>query len=79
MKTKAKIKVDGLHCNACALTTDDAVEQLEGVHKSKTNVARATTKVTYDSRAVSLEQIHQAITDAGYTPQVFGPDASSSS
>lgn len=75
MRTKAKIKVDGLHCNACALTTDDAIERLEGVHKSKTNVARAITKVTYDEQKVSLEQIHQAITNAGYSPQVVGSGA----
>ena len=63
---KVKLGVEGMHCGACAMHVDDALEDLEGVHSSKTSFARARVKVDYDPERVSAEQLREAIVAAGY-------------
>ena len=68
MKEELEVRVEGLHCAACALTIDDAVERVQGVFSAKTNVARGRTKVVFEAQLVTREQICRAIAGAGYSP-----------
>lgn len=64
---KAKLKVEGMHCGACALTIDGALEELDGVKTSATSFARRRTKVDFDTAQISLEEIQETITSCGFS------------
>lgn len=58
--------ITGMHCVACALNIDGAIEELLGVTESHTNYAKAVTVVSGDRKLMSPAKILQAIKDAGY-------------
>ncbi len=65
---KQVIHIDGMHCGSCALNVDDALEELDGVRRSKTSYARSRAKVDYDPDRITLERIAAAIEALGYQP-----------
>lgn len=60
------LHLSGLHCTSCATNIDLTLEDLPGV-KSTTNYAKSETKIEYDPNQTSLDQIHFAIRDLGYS------------
>ena len=67
--TKTKLKVTGMHCGSCALSVDDALEELDGVRKSSTSFARGQTKLEYDETRVDLDTLRSVIAGLGYQAQ----------
>jgi len=63
---KTIIRIDGMHCANCAMSVDDTLEQVDGVHSSRTSFARGLVKVDHDPGRVSPERLRDAITRAGY-------------
>jgi len=63
---KAILKLEGMHCGACALNVDDALEELDGVRRSKTSFPRARAKVDYDETRVTPADLQRAIKQLGY-------------
>lgn len=70
---KATLRVEGLHCAGCALTIDEAVEQIPGVRRSKTSLRRAQVKVDLDESVTSLLAVERAIEGAGYRAATTAP------
>ena len=65
-KDMLTFSIVGMHCVACALNIDSAIEELPGVISSSTNYAKATTVVQGDFSKISTAAILQTIKDAGY-------------
>lgn len=63
---KKKLKIEGMHCNSCALLIDMDLEDLEGVKSAETSYAKSETKVEYDEEKVDLHKILHIIKEAGY-------------
>lgn len=63
---KTTLTIEGMHCGACAMNLDDALEDLDGVRRSKTSYARASTKIEYDETQVTLEALQGIVSDLGY-------------
>lgn len=63
---KTTLKIDGMHRGACALNVDDALEELDGVRRSKTSYLRARTKIDYDETRVTPAALQRAVTQLGY-------------
>ena len=63
---KAVLRIEGMHCSACALNVDDALEALDGVDRSKTSYARARAKVAYDESRLGVHELQRAIAELGY-------------
>lgn len=63
---KAVLRIEGMHCGACALNVDDALQELDGVRRSKTSYARARAKVDYDETRVALDDLQLAVAQLGY-------------
>lgn len=61
------LKINGMHCNACALNIDISLEELPGVTAVKTSLDQQQTIITFDEQIVSLDQIRQAIQKTGYS------------
>ena len=63
---KQKLKIEGMHCNSCAMNIDFDLEDLEGVKKAQTNYAKEITEVEFDEEKVQLAQIIDQIKSTGY-------------
>lgn len=63
------LKIDGMHCSACALNIDLDLEELPGVKKSQTDYAKSETTVEFDPAQISISQIAASINKTGYTVQ----------
>jgi Cu+-exporting ATPase len=62
---KIALKISGMHCAACALTIERALNRLSGV-KARVNFAAEKAFIEYDLERVNLSKIKKAIRDAGY-------------
>lgn len=69
--TKTILKLEGMHCSACAMNIDFDVEDLAGVQSVKTSYARQECEVAYDSSVISIEQIIDQINKTGYKASVL--------
>lgn len=65
---KNNLKILGMTCAACAKASERAVKKLEGVTEANVNFSTEKLSITYDEEKVSLLQIKEAITKAGYEP-----------
>jgi copper chaperone CopZ len=63
---KQRFKVNGMHCVGCAMSVDDALEDLNGVRSATTNYARSIVEVEYDERMVDEAQLREAVEKASY-------------
>jgi len=66
MIVKKKLKIDGMHCNSCAMNIDFDLEDLEGVKTAKTNYAKQESEIEYDEELIKLNQIIKQIQKTGY-------------
>ncbi|WP_423751809.1 heavy metal translocating P-type ATPase [Salinirarus marinus] len=62
----AHLDITGMTCANCSATVGDALESLDGVVEANANFATDEGSVEYDPDEVSLEEIFEAIEDAGY-------------
>lgn len=58
------LKIKNMHCVSCAVSIDFALEEL-GV-ESMTNYAEAKTRVVFNPKIISEEQIIKTIKNLGY-------------
>ncbi|SEL26995.1 heavy metal translocating P-type ATPase [Haloferax larsenii] len=62
------IGISGMSCANCADTNRTALESLPGVVDAEVNYATDEARVTYNPADATLDDLYQAIEDAGYTP-----------
>jgi P-type Cu+ transporter len=60
------IAVGGMTCSSCVLSVEESLLSLPGVLTASVNLATEKVTVRYDPQQVRLQQIKQAIKDAGY-------------
>jgi copper chaperone len=65
-KVTNQLKTTGMHCGSCAMLIDMTVGDLSGVDSVKTDYASGVTEVSYESDAVSVDAIIDAIRSVGY-------------
>lgn len=66
---KIKLKIDGMHCTACAMSIDFDLEDL-GVKSAKTSYAKQETEVEFEEEKIKLPEILDQIQKTGYKAQV---------
>ena len=64
---KKKLKIEGMHCNSCAMNIDFDLEDLEGVKSSKTSYAKQECEMEFDSDKVTDKTILETIKKSGYS------------
>jgi Cu+-exporting ATPase len=62
----AHLKTTGMHCASCSMLVDMTLGDVAGVVESKTDHASGDTVVSFDSDAVSVAALIDAIRSAGY-------------
>ena len=65
--TAVTIPVEGMTCEGCNTAVEMAVGKLDGVQRVKADYTTGEAQVIYDKRALSTNNIIDAINDLGYT------------
>ncbi len=60
------LSVPTVHCHACQLNIEEALDELGGVDESRVDLATRSVTLTYDPDVVELPEITEALHDAGY-------------
>ncbi len=68
---KKKLKIEGMHCTACAMNIDFDLEDLKGVKTARTNYAKQVCEVEYDEKQVNDEDIIKSIKKTGYSASLL--------
>lgn len=66
MTIKKKIKINGMHCVACAMNIDFDVEDIKGVVACKTSYAKGEAEIEMEE-GVDMVLVEKAIVKLGYT------------
>lgn len=64
---KVTLKIDGMHCGACAAGIQMLVSQMDGVKSVFVDYEGKKGDVEFDPAKVNKEQIVKAIAELGYT------------
>jgi len=67
----AVIKIEGMHCHKCEQAIQRALVLIPGVHEVEVDFNSGQASVLYQSGAVSVKQLMDAITKAGYKATGF--------
>ena len=65
--TKTRIKIEGMHCGACATGIQMLVSQMEGVSSISVDYNQKTGELEFDETKVKKEDIFKGIAELGYT------------
>jgi len=60
------LSVGGMHCAACSARVEKALRKLEGIESAVVNLATEKATVVFNSKALRLSAIKEAIVNAGY-------------
>jgi len=63
---ESNLMIEGMHCAACALSIEDAIRSVPGVHKVEVSAGSHRAKVVWDAQVVSPSGWMQAVQRAGY-------------
>ena len=63
-----RIDIAGMSCATCSQSVQDALSSLSGVETVSVNVATDEAAVTHDPTTVSVKQLYDTISSAGYDP-----------
>ncbi|MGA2229316.1 MAG: heavy metal-associated domain-containing protein [Tepidisphaeraceae bacterium] len=62
----AVIRIDGMHCHRCEMAIQKRLSEISGVHEAEVDFNSRQASVLFDRSTVSVEQLVDAIRDAGY-------------
>jgi P-type Cu+ transporter len=64
--TEKTLSIEGMTCASCSQAVEKATGKLSGVHEANVNLATEKLKIRFDEKEVTLDEIKNAINDAGY-------------
>ncbi len=64
------LKLRGMSCASCARNIEETIRSVSGVIDCNVNFAAEQATIQYDQKRTNLEQIQQAVEDAGYSSSV---------
>ena len=62
---KINLKIEGMHCQSCAVLLKDALQDL-GVKNSRIDSKKGTAEIEFDERKISPDNIRKIIEKEGY-------------
>lgn len=67
---KAEFHIDGMHCESCAASIKETLEETAGVHGADVTFSGKTAVVNFDQNTVQQTTLIKKIQDLGYTATV---------
>ena len=68
MENRAKLSIEGMHCDACVRRVTNALNGVEGVRVESVEVGSA--NVAFDGATIAPEQIVAAVNRIGFTAHI---------
>ncbi|KAA0257799.1 copper chaperone CopZ [Deferribacter autotrophicus] len=66
---KIVIGVEGMSCHHCKMAVEKELKSLDGVLNAIVSLEAKNVEVEYDDEKVTIEQLKEAIEEAGYEPK----------
>ena len=63
---ETKLKIEGMHCTGCSNRLEKVLNNTDGVEKATVSFEEKQAIITYNESQIDIEQIKQAIQDAGF-------------
>lgn len=63
-----ELNIEGMHCNGCSTRLEKVLNEMEGV-SAKVSLENKKASVEYDEGKVTLEEVIEAIEDAGFSAE----------
>ena len=63
---ETNLKIEGMHCTGCSTRLEKVLNNLEGVETAKVSLEEKKTTIKYDETKINIENIKEAIEDAGF-------------
>ena len=60
------INISGMHCNGCVKSVTNALNKINGVTGVEVSLTDERAVVQYDETKTNIEQLNNAVTEAGY-------------
>ena len=60
------LKIKGMHCEGCSTRLTKVLNNQDGVENAKVSLEEAKADIKYDDSQISLDEIKEAIEDAGF-------------
>jgi copper chaperone CopZ len=60
------IRIDGMHCHKCETAIQRSLTRLPGVHEVEVDFNSGQASVLYDHGQVTVKDLTDAVTEAGY-------------
>ncbi len=67
----ALIRIEGMHCHKCEATIRKALSGFVGVHEVEVDFASGQASVLFNDRVASVQQMMDAVNEAGYRATGF--------
>ena len=64
-----RLNITGMSCGHCKSAVENALRRQSGVRTAEVDLERGTAQVEYDSAAVTLAQLTDAVAEEGYTAE----------
>ena len=65
-KKKIVLGIEGMHCDGCVNRLTKVLKALDGVVDAKVSLENKSTEIEYDENELELDDIKQAVSDAGF-------------
>ena len=65
--TTMKLKIEGMHCNGCAMGLEGALEDLPQVTSASVSFPDKTAEIQCEGEAPSMDLLRKTVADAGFT------------
>ncbi|GJH43699.1 heavy-metal-associated domain-containing protein [Pasteurella canis] len=66
---KVTLKIEGMHCGGCVKSVTRILQELDGVEIAEVNLESANAEVTFEPSQVSIEELIEAVENAGFEAQ----------
>lgn len=63
---ETNLKIEGMHCAGCSTRLEKVLKNLEGVETAKVSLEEKKATIKYDETKINIENIKEAIEDAGF-------------
>ncbi len=67
---KAKFKIDGMHCDSCAVDIRETLEDTAGVKQADVDFNGKSAVIDFDDQTVQQQTLVKKLQDIGYTATI---------
>lgn len=69
----AVIRIEGMHCHRCEVAIQRKLGEIPGVHEAEVDFNSGQASILFDHSAATVDQLVEAIHEAGYKATVTTP------